>query len=341
MTRRHAITFLGVCLGAALAAPTPAVARPAVTGDTGGPAAATVVAAGDIACSPSSSRFNQGRGVGTDCRQRDTARAAAALSPDAVLALGDNQYEYGALADFRQSFLPSWGQFLDRSGTGNRLWPVPGNHELAYKPTTGYWAAFNGGTEASPNRTGAAGVPGKGWYAQTVGRWRILALNSECGFDGAYLGTDGCRRGSAQYSWLKGQLKEAPKCTLAMYHRPLFTIGEHEGFTGVRPLWRLLARKGADVVLNGHNHDYERFPPLNGSGRRDSTGIREFVVGAGGKQLYAWGGRADPVQPVARDNTTVGVLSLELGSRSYSWDYVPAGFAANGSYTDSGSGRCH
>lgn len=299
-----------------------------------------VAAAGDIACSPASPFFNAGAGKGTNCRQRDTARAAQRMSPDAVLALGDNQYERAELENFRVSFLPTWGRFLDMDMQTNRLWPVAGNHELDIVPDSGYWPSFNGGTEADPNPTGVAGVTGKGWYSMQLGRWQVLALNTECGLPTSYLGVNGCRPGSPQYRWLRRQLAQPAKCTLAMFHRPRFTIGEHEGETAVQPLWRLLAKAKAEVALTGHNHDYERYGRLNASGSPSRTGVRQFVVGTGGKTLYPWGGRNEKLQPQAKSNSTVGILRLRLKPTSFQWRFVRASFPTNGRFSDSGSGTC-
>ncbi len=298
-----------------------------------------VAAAGDIACSPSDPGYNAGRGSGRSCRQAATGRVAADMDPDAVLTLGDNQYETGRLADFRSSFDASWGSFLDRSNlSANRLWPVPGNHEYGDGAlASGYWAYFNGGSRVDPTPSGVAGRVHQGWYEMRLGNWQVLALNSECGF----LGNRGCGKGSAQYRWLQGQLRDnRSRCTLAYWHQPLFTNGEHAGNRAVRPFWRLLRKYRAEVVLNGHNHSYERFPMLDERGRRDNGGLREFVVGTGGKSLYRVAGDGSP-QARAADDTTFGVLALTLNPTSYSWEFVPATSPGNGNYRDSGSSLCH
>ncbi len=301
----------------------------------------TVAAAGDIACSPASTAFHRGRGTGRECRQQATAAAAAGVAPDAVFALGDNQYEYGELANFRRSFQPSWGRWLSVADPGrNRLWPIPGNHELAFRSASGYWPFFNGGTEPAPVRSGIAGQAGKGWYTLHLGQWQVLALNSECGFPGAYLGTDGCAAGSPQYRWVQRQLATAPECTLAMFHRPRVTVGHHPNHRALQPLWKLLAGAGVELALSGHNHDYERFAPLGGNGQPSDTGIQQFVVGTGGKDLYAWGRRGDAIQPDVKANTTAGVLQLTLRADGYDWRFVRADFPGNGSFTDAGSRSC-
>lgn len=366
MTRRWHLTGVGVAalliaLFVATVAGAPAAAPPqpsSSTSSTAGSATASVpglsagsrtqsrsdesvviAAAGDIACSPADRAYNAGRGSGQLCRQSATARAAAGIDPDAVLTLGDNQYESGRLADFRASFDTSWGGFLDRDNrSANRLWPVPGNHEYGDGAlASDYWAYFNGGSRADPTTSGVAGRVHEGWYQRRLGTWQVLALNSECGF----LGDRGCGKGSAQYKWLQQRLRDNhSRCTLAYWHQPLFTNGEHDGNPAVRPFWRLLRKYRADVVLNGHNHSYERFPPLDERGNRDKDGLREFVVGTGGKSLYRVADGGKP-RAQAEDDTTFGVLRMTLKPTSYSWDFIPATSPGNGTYRDSGSSACN
>ncbi len=303
----------------------------------------TIATVGDIACAPDDSDFNDGRGDGDHCRQGATAEAAAGVSPDAVLALGDNQYQEGRLDAFRGSFAKSWGQFLNVADpASNRLWPVPGNHEYGngdaeFAKAPGYWAYFNGGTESSPNPSGVAGQSYQGWYSRTIGSWHVIALNSECNPEsGVECGPD-----SPQYNWLQQDLAaNKSRCTLAFWHRPLFTNGKHSGSSAVRPFWELLDKAGAEVVLNGHNHSYERFPLLTPDGSESPTGIREFVVGMGGKSLYSVSDGGSPKSEAGNDDT-FGVLKLQLEPAGYSWQYVPATFDGNGTFTDSGSGNCH
>ncbi len=303
-----------------------------------------VVAAGDIACSPASAQFNAGLGTSRACRQRATALAAATVDPVAVLGLGDHQYDTGTLAQFQGSFAPSWGRFVKTQDAAvNRYWPVPGNHEYAdQRPglirAAGYWAYFNGGTEASPSQSGIAGTTGQGWYSKNVAGWHVIALNSEC----AALGVQACGPNSAQYKWLQQDLAaDHAACTIAMWHRPLFNVGQHPGEVSMRAIWQLLDQAGVDVVLNGHDHNYQRYGPLDVDGASDPNGMREFVVGGAGSSLYAF---TDPIgapQPQARSAQTLGVLAMSLDPGGYSWEFVSASFDGNGSFTDSGSALCH
>jgi hypothetical protein len=190
---------------------------------------------------------------------------------------------------------------------------VPGNHEYETKQAAGYFAYFGA----------VAGQAGEGWYSYSVGAWHVVALNSECGAIG------GCGAGSPELAWLVADLAAHPaECTLAYWHHPRWSSGPHGSSDLTEALWDTLAAAGADVVLSGHDHDYERFKPIDG--------IREFVVGTGGRSLYAWPGSPLPETEV-RANDTYGLLELTLGEGEYSWRFIPA---AGGSFTDSGAGQC-
>jgi Calcineurin-like phosphoesterase len=279
----------------------------------------SVAAAGDIACDPANPAFNHGRGIAGACRAAATAALLARLDPNAVLPLGDEQYDDGTLPKFRHSYARSWGteRWISR--------PVPGNHEYAATRTArGYFRYF--GSRAGPGR--------RGWYSYDLGAWHLIALDSNCDLIG-------CGAGSAQLAWLRHDLATDPAaCTLAYFHHPRFSSGPHGADASVRlvaPFWRALWRGGADVILNGHDHLYERFAPMTPGGTLDrATGIREFVVGTGGAQHY-------PVAQVrphsqVRNTTTFGVLDLSLRPAGYRWTYVPV---AGSSFRDRGWTRCH
>jgi hypothetical protein len=180
----------------------------------------------------------------------------------------------------------------------------------------------------------AAGEPNKGYYSYDLGAWHILALNSECAEVG------GCDEASPQGQWLRQNLAEHRNgCLLAYFHRPLFSSGgAHGNDPRMKPLWDALYHAGADIVINGHDHDYERFAPQDPEGRADPDhGIREFVVGSGGKNSHRWFAAPKP-NSEARNADAFGVLKLTLHPKSYDWEFVSE---AGKSFADSGAGHCH
>jgi len=276
---------------------------------------ARIAAAGDIACDPGSPRFGNGLGTGFDCRQRATSDLLVGGGYEAVLALGDIQYEVGAGAAFEASYDASWGRVKPVTR------PVPGNHEYHTAGAAGYFEYFGAG----------AGDPTKGYYSYELGNWHVVALNSNCEAIG------GCGAGSAQERWLRADLAAHPsRCTLAYWHHPRYSSGRHGSDSSYVAFWQALVDADADLVLVGHDHDYERFAPQDAGGRRDlERGIREFVVGTGGKNLRPFT-RVSP-NSEARDATSLGLLELTLGANAYEWRFR----AAVGSFTDSGSASCH
>jgi hypothetical protein len=288
------------------------------TPDRRAPVPPVVVAAGDIACSPRS-RF---RGSSHACRDRHTASVLADLDMAAVLALGDLQYEEGDLAAFREVYDRSWGRFKDLTR------PAVGNHEYLTPAATGYFDYFNGVGAFG----GRAGDRDKGYYSFDIGTWHVVALNSVCDAVG------GCHAGSPQEAWLRADLAaHRARCTLAYWHHPRFSSGQQRSSLRFVPFWQALYDAGADVVLAGHAHDYERFAPLTPTGEFDAVrGIRQFVVGTGGKFLYGF----EAIEPYseARDAVTHGVLELSLGTAGYEWRFLPERI---GTFTDSGTGTCH
>ncbi|HEV7865456.1 MAG TPA: metallophosphoesterase, partial [Acidimicrobiia bacterium] len=273
-----------------------------------------LIAAGDIA----------------DCNQPYDEATAALVNkvPDATVAmLGDGAYPTGDLATYNQCYGPSWGQFKDRTR------PAPGNHDYAVGPkrqsAPGYFDYFGS----------SAGDPTKGFYSYDLGSWHIVSLNSTCGVPGA-----GCTPGSAQLQWLQSDLAAHPaQCILAYWHHPRFFSME-KGSTATGPssdvtmstIWDTLQAHGADAVVNGHVHLYERFGRQSSAGNLDPNGMREFIVGTGG-------GHPDSFDPAhidphseARHDTAFGVLQLSLHSGSYDWAFE----ATDGSTLDSGTDTC-
>jgi acid phosphatase type 7 len=274
-----------------------------------------IAAAGDIACDPGDSEFDDGQGDGLSCRQLATSDLLVGEGYAAVLALGDIQYEDGAYAKFLASYGPSWGRVKSITR------PVPGNHEYQSGRAVGYFRYFGA----------VAGLTAKGYYSFDLGGWHLVALNSNCSAVG------GCGAGSPQEEWLRADLAaHRAFCTLAFWHHPRFSSGMHGSDSTYEAFWQALHEANADVVLVGHDHDYERFAPQDASGALDrARGIREFVVGTGGKSLRLF--RNVRANSEARAVSTFGILELKLGAAAYGWRFRPA----VGSFTDSGSAACH
>ncbi len=300
---------------------TGAVPAPTATSAVGpdsilGEESVTIMAAGDIACEPTNSDFRLGIGTDSACRANSTADIVIQHNPDAVLVPGDLQYAEGELSNFMSSYNPSWGQFKDKT------YPVPGNHEYRTSDAAGYFDYFGE----------QAGEEGKGYYSVQMGNWQVIALNSNC----AYIA--GCEPGSPQYEWLRQTLETGTgSCEIALLHHPRWSSGRHGNNDAVGPLYELLYEYGVEVAIAGHDHDYERFAPQDPSGRRDDTrGIRDFIVGTGGRNLYRFGSVAPNSE--VRENKTFGVLKMELNDGSYEWEFVPE---AGKTFSDVGSGSCH
>jgi hypothetical protein len=266
------------------------------------PTSETLVGAGDIAVCGSS---------------HDEATATLVESqPGIVFTTGDNVYPQGDAQYYANCYDPSWGQFKDRTR------PVPGNHDYYNNPGAPSYFAYFGE---------AAGPAGLGYYKYEAGTWRVYALNSECA------PTSACY--AAQMAWLKADLDAEPhECVIALWHRPRWSSGsEHGSSTRMAAFFQTLYDAGADVVLTGHDHDYERFAPTDPSGAIDAAkGLRQWVVGTGGASLYALGTLL-PASEVT-NNSSHGVLRLDLAPGGYSWHFVPV---AGETFNDSGSASCH
>ncbi len=295
---------------------------------TAQPAAAAgdpvVAAAGDIACDPASATFHNGLGSTTSCRQLDVSNLLVNGRFAAVLPLGDTQYDCGGYSAFLQSYDLSWGRVKSISH------PVVGNHEYL----------TSGGTDCSTtaNAAGyfkyfgaAAGTAGKGYYSFDIGTWHLIALNSSCSAVG------GCGPTSPEGKWLAADLAAHHNvCTLAYWHIPLFSSGGRAA-ANTRTFWQLLYSAHADVVLDGHDHIYERFAPQTPAGVADPVnGIRQFTVGTGGANHNPIVTRA--ANSVRTDTTSFGVLELTLHPTSYTWHFVPT---AGGTFKDGGVANCN
>jgi hypothetical protein len=293
----------------------------------------TIVAAGDIACDPTSKSFNGGAGTSHNCRELAVSDLALRLRPTAVLTLGDTAYECGDTTAYTESFAPSWGRMKPI------IHPAIGNHEYGNachrNDPSPYFKYFGP----------AAGT--KGWYSYDVGSWHFIVLNSECHYGGSSSSPNqvgGCDAPSPQAAWLRRDLAtHHAKCTLAYWHEPRFSSGEHGDALQMGYLWNVLAAAHVDIVLSGHNHDYERFAPLGTTPESqtqpnlDPSGIREFVVGTGGRNVYPI--TAAPLQGEQfRNDTDFGVLSLSLQPAGYRWQFHSI---FTGGVLDEGSGTCH
>jgi hypothetical protein len=251
------------------------------------------------------------------CKSDGDDATAALLTgvPATIAALGDLAYPRGTAEEFADCYDPSWGIFRARTR------PAAGNHDYATPGAAAYFSYW--GT--------LAGLPGAGYYSYELGSWHVVVLNSNCRFVA-------CDPGSFQETWLRNDLAEhRTRCTLAYFHHPLFSSTAGTATPAVQPLWHDLYDAGADLVLNGHAHNYQRFAPQTPLGAADPLrGIREFVVGTGGNSHHLVG----PPLPNQEntDDTTFGVLRLMLLETGYVWQFVPQAY---GFFTDSGAGDCH
>ena len=278
---------------------------------TAGAAAPIVAAAGDIACAPGDPV------TPTTCHQMQTSNLFVGNPAiTAVLPLGDEQYEDGLLSEFQNSYDLSWGRALGKTH------PVPGNHEYSSGSNgNGYFAYFGA----------RAGTAGRGWYSFNVGQWHLVALNSNCSAVG------GCGSSSPQVTFLKNDLAaHHPACTLAYWHHARFSSGPNGNLAAYDAIWKVLYSHHVDVVLSGHDHIYERYALQTPAQARDPKhGIREFVVGSGGRSLDPFTGPFTNGQ--FRQRSQFGILKLTLHPHRYEWRYVSAAKHV----LDSGETDCH
>jgi hypothetical protein len=258
------------------------------------------------------------------CRSDGSAGAGSKATAELIGAIdgivftaGDQAYDKGTADQYRRCYDPTWGAFKSRT-----LLPAPGNHDWLTPGATGYKGYF--GEFATPN--------GTTWYARDVGPWHVIVLDSNCDEVG------GCGPNSVQGRWLAEDLVDhgGTVCTLAIFHHPRWSSGEHGNIEEVAPLWTALYKGGVDVVVNGHDHDYERFAPQDPNGRQDrDRGMREFVVGTGGGEIRQF--RRSVPNSEFRQAGVYGVFELRLHRSSYDWAFDPVG----GTVADLGSGPCH
>jgi len=292
-----AALYLCSCSGAP-SAPTAAPDRPVPLTLSSLPAAdARLVGAGDIAtCGSPGSEL--------------TARLLDVMG-GTVFTTGDNAYPSGSFDQFRDCYDPTWGRHRERTR------PTPGNHDYEMANAAAYYAYF--GSNAGP--------PGRGYYSYDAGAWHVVALNSEIDV----------RTGSAQEHWLRADLTANPAaCVAVLWHRPRFSSGPNGDSRDLQDLWRTIHEFNVDLVLNGHEHFYERFAPQDVNGKADfDRGIRQFTIGTGGRTMSSMRARRPNSEIVGHD---LGVLSLTLLPNSYQWEFVPVEGAT---FRDAGTGSCH
>ncbi len=285
--------------GTATSGPTVGPTPSAVTPTAG--TDAVLVGAGDIA----------------DCGLPDDGATADLIAgiPGTVFTAGDNAYPTGSRTQFGDCYDPTWGRFLERTR------PAPGNHDHLTAGLAGYLDYF--GSSAAPN--------GTSWYSYDVGTWHIIVLDSSCDIVG------GCGPESEQGRWLAADLAASDaRCTLAVWHHPRWSSGLHGNDPTVAPFWQALYSAGADVVVNGHDHDYERFKPQDPAGNvDDAAGLREFVVGTGGAALRSFSSTA--ANSVVRVAGVHGVIRFDLRPNGYGWRFI----STTGEVSDTGQGTCH
>lgn len=288
------------------------------TGPTAAPTTRPTSAPASDAPTSATVAILAGAGDISECdNDRDAATADILEGIDGIVfTLGDNAYENGSARDYEACYGPTWG----RPSIKARTRPVVGNHEYRVRGAAGYFAYFGA----------AAGDPAEGWYAYDAGTWRVYVLNSNCGEVG------GCEAGSEQERWLRDDLATNPRdCVVAMWHHPRFSSGDHGNNEVMADAWRALQEAGAELVLAGHDHSYERFGPQDAAGNSDEAGLVQLVVGTGGRDAYAF----EEVKPnsLVRATPVYGVLRLELRPNAYTFEFLPI---AGTEFTDRGEGTC-
>lgn len=266
------------------------------------PESIQLIGAGDIAyCGPA------------DLGDEATADILERFPSAVVFTAGDNVSGEGRLVEYKNCFGPTWGRFLEH------LHPSPGNHDFMANTGAAYYEYFGG----------AAGQPGQGYYSYDLGDWHIVSLNSNCD-------AIACGPNSAQAAWLRKDLAANEKqCKLLYWHHPRYSSGISGNYGPVSFFWRIALEHGADVVISGHDHGYERFAPQDGDGNADPDGIRQFVVGTGGSELRDFG-QIKPNSEI-RDNSTYGLILFKLYPGKYEWEFIPV---EGGSFSDRGAGQC-
>lgn len=302
------IVLVGLLLAGCIPAPKEMTATPTIL------PTATAIPTSNLTPTPANDPVFVGSGDIAYCSSNGDEATANLLDSisGTVFTTGDNAYHDGTPEEFKNCYDGSWGRHKERT------YPSPGNHDYNTADAAGYFDYFGSN----------AGEPGKGYYSYDLGAWHIIVLNSNIPV----------KNDSPQEQWLRADLAAHPSaCTLAYWHHPRFSSGTtHGSHTSMQALWQALYDYGADVILAGHEHNYERFALQDPQGVADpSRGIREFVIGSGGRSHYEFGNPI--VNSEVRNGDTYGVLKLTLHPTSYSWEFVPE---AGMTFTDSGEAPC-
>lgn len=295
------------------------------------------MAAGDIACHPTEAI--DAKYPPQSCHHKGTSDRVIALNPDVVAPLGDLQYERGFPDDYLGSYAPTWGRFKGITR------PAAGNHEYAASAdkltAPGYYGYFGS----------LAGDPATGYYSYNLGEWQAIALNSgDIAWtkradntlpDDCY--PESCAVDSEQERWLRATLEALPpeRCVVAYWHHPRWSSTNPFDYAEVGPLVQALYDHGVELLLVGHSHAYERFAPLHPNGTPHPAGVRQFVIGTGGKDRRF----ADPTPATTRigsekqllNASGFGVMELSLHADRYEFRFVHE----SGSVLDKGGGSCH
>lgn len=290
----------------------------------------TLAVGGDVACGTTETDYNGGAGTGTACRMQTTSDLVRGINPQQVFALGDLQYNSGSTVDFGISYHNSWGRFKDITR------PVVGNHEYGTSGAGGYFGYF--GSAATPLESGCT-KNCLGYYSFNVpvgaSKWHVVVINSECTRINAGIG---CAKDSPQYKWLVNDLAlpdNRTLCTAVLSHRPRWSSNSFAS-PDIQPLVDVMSANKVDLLLTGHAHSYERFAPQNAAGQSDPAGIREIIVGTGGRDSQGFG--TVVANSVVRKNHIFGVMKLSLTATGYSYEFVPDPTTP---FSDSGSGSCN
>jgi hypothetical protein len=297
----------------------PSPAGPPPTAPAGGPLEPSPAPSGSPAVLGGPTAVLVGAGDIAACGSANDQRTAKLIEavPGIVFTAGDNAYENGTAKEFERCYDPTWGRFRARTR------PAIGNHDAYTDGGAAYFAYFGASAGTAPD----------GWYSYEAGTWHVIVLNSNCASIG------GCDEGSPQLTWLQADLAAHPAaCTMAIWHHPRFSSGEHGSDPITDPFWQVLYAARVELIVNGHDHDYERFAPQTPAGEADPVnGIREIVVGTGGKSLRVFRPTMVANSEVA-DAYAYGVLRLDLLPGSYAWRFIPVADAA---FTDGGGDVCH